>query len=277
MPLINTWTIWDLLPDRSVVGALLETGAPVYLVDWGTPGPEDLRLELTDVIDERLGRMIDRACRDAGVEELDAIGYCVGGTFLALHLARNPSPVRRLCLVCTPIDFHASGRLSTWADPERFPVDAVVEGFGNFPGEMMQLSFQWLRPIGTWKKLKGLDKRIHDEDFKSLFAALERWNSTAVEFPGEVYREYVRGCYFDNGPMTGSWSFGGRRTDLSQCNIPALTLAGDRDHICPPKAAHALSEVWGGPVESRTLRGGHVALSLDSAFHAALQQWLLAE
>ena len=274
MPLINTWTIWDLLPDRSVVRALMATGAPVYVVDWGTPGPEDLRLELSDVVDERLGRMLERARRDAGVRELDAIGYCVGGTFLTLHLARNPSPVRRLCLVCTPIDFHASGRLSSWAHPDRFPVDELVAGFGNFPGELMQQSFQWLNPLGTWKKLQSLDRRVEDPEFQVLYAALERWNSTAVDFPGQVYGAYVRGCYFDNGLMKGGWTFGGRTTDLGAASLPVLTVAGDRDHICPPAAAHALERVWGGPVTTRTLPGGHVGLSLDQGFHATLTDWV---
>lgn len=274
MPLINTWTIWDLLPGRSVVQALLQTGAPIYLLDWGTPGPEDLRLEISDLVDERLGRMLDRARRDAQVEELDAIGYCVGGTFLALHLARNPSPVRRLCLVCTPIDFHASGRLSTWANPNSFPVDELVAGLGNFPGELMQQSFQWLNPLGGWKKLKSLDRRVESPDFQELYAALERWSGTAVEFPGQVYRAYVRGCYFDNALIEGGWSFGGRTTDLAAATMPVLTLAGDRDHICPAAAAHALESVWGGEVSTRTLSGGHVGLSLDPRFHAALSEWV---
>jgi polyhydroxyalkanoate synthase subunit PhaC len=276
MPLINTWTVWDLQPHNSVVQAILSTGAPVYLLDWGSPGPEDARLRIEDLVDSLLGRMLDRARRHAGVEELDALGYCVGGTFLALHLARNPAPVRRLCLVCTPIDFHASGRLKTWADPSTFPVDAIVDGLGNFPPEMMQQSFAWLRPLGTWKKYRSLDKRIDQPDFVELFSALEKWNSTPVEFPGEVYRAYVRGCYFENRLMQDDWDIAGRPTSLSGCSIPALTIAGDRDHICPPDAAHALSEVWGGPVEQKTLRGGHVALSLNPAFHEALREWLTA-
>ena len=128
MPLINTWAIWDLLPGMSVVAALRDAGVPVYLLDWGRPGPHDAERTLGHYIDRMLHRAFRRAKRHAaerfGADEMDAIGYCVGGTFLAIYLSRHPEMARRAAFVATPIDFHASGRLSAWAGPE-FPVDAL--------------------------------------------------------------------------------------------------------------------------------------------------------
>ena len=115
MPLINTWSIWDLLPGRSVIETLTNAGMPVYVIDWGRPGAEDAHRPLSYYLDEVLVRMHKRAERHAAVQQIlepgqkmDAIGYCVGGTFLAVAISRNPDRFRKAAFVATPIDFHQS-------------------------------------------------------------------------------------------------------------------------------------------------------------------------
>lgn len=274
MPLINTWTIFDLLPGRSVVEALVAAGHPVYLLDWGRPGPEDATRPLSAYVSTLLGRMLARACRHAGVERMAAVGYCVGGTFLATHLALHPERVDRVCFLATPIDFHGSGRLATWATPATFPLDAIVDGVGNFPRALMRTSFQWLKPQGMTAKWASLWERVDVDGFPELWAALEHWNADGVDFPGEAYREYVRRCYFDNALIQGGWVLDGARVDLGRATAPALVLACSEDHIVSPAAAHALREVWGAPVETETLKGGHVGVCVGGALPRRLLGWL---
>jgi len=280
MPLINTWTIFDLLPGRSVVESLNKAGVPVYLLDWGRPGPEDSQINLELLIDGTLRRSMDRTRRDAktryGADQVDAIGYCVGGTYLTILLARYPDLARRLALLATPIDFHASGRLSLWANPETFPLDEVIDGHGNFPAEMMKQSFAWLRPMGQLAKWKSLWDKSENADFRTLWAAMEAWNNDNTDFAGAAYREYVRRCYFDNALMAGGWKLGGETVDLSKGKAPALVLAAADDHIVPPVAAFALKDRWGAPVVTRTLRGGHVGVCVGKELPAALLEWIRA-
>lgn len=289
MPLINTWTVFDLLPGQSVVEALVDGGVPVYLLDWGRPGPEDRHQTLADVIDGILVRCLRRATRHARAagtlpadQALDALGYCVGGTFLSVALARHPGLARRMALLAAPIDFHRSERLSTWADPATFPLDALVDGLGNFPADLMKASFALLKPTSQVAKYKGLWDRWERAGFRDTWAAMEQWSEDNVDFPGEAYREYVRRCYFDNALMTGSWSLAGRPVDLSQGTIPALCLAASSDHIAPPAAAFGLAEAWGGPVQTRTLRGGHVGVCIKpntrpTALPQVLLSWLTGD
>lgn len=295
MPLINTWTIFDLLPGRSVIERLTSAGYPVYLVDWGRPGPEDSGTPLCRYVDTTLGRMAVRALRHArGAAEaaglpsptqLDALGYCVGGTFLTMHIARQsgstnlnthrrPAAFRRLCTLATPIDFHRSGRLADWSKPAHFPLDALVDGLGNYPKEMMRASFRMLRPTGDMAKWQGLWSRIDDADFRTVWAALEDWNADGVNFPGEAYREYVRGCYFENALMTGGWTMDGSPVDLGEASIPAHAIAASADHIVPPPAAFGLADVWGGAVTTQTVRGGHVGVCVGKELPDALIAWL---
>lgn len=274
MPLINTWTVFDLLPGKSVVEALVAQGVPVYILDWGRAAPEDSKLPLAHYVDRVLGRCLDRACRHAGVQSLDALGYCVGGTLLAVHLARHPGRVKRVFFLATPIDFSVSGRLSTWAKPATFPLDAVVDGFGNFPKALMQDSFRWLRPIGLPAKYRGLGARIGDPEFRELWAALERWNGDGVDFPGEAYREYIRQCYFENRLVSGGWVMDGRAVDLRSASIEATAVAASEDHIVPTASAHALASVWGGRVSLATVRGGHVGVCAGRTLPQTILAWV---
>ncbi len=275
MPLINTWTVFDLLPGRSVVETLVKAGAPVYILDWGRAGPEDRHTPLAHYVDRVIGRCLSRACRHASLPALPVLGYCVGGTFLAVHLARSERrQASRACFLATPVDFYASGRLSTWARAETFPLDALVDNLGNFPREMMLDSFRWLRPTGLASKYKALVDRGGDPGFRDLWAALEAWNNDGVDFPGEAYREYVRRCYFDNALVRGGWVMDGRPVDLGCATIPALALAASDDHIVPPAAAFALAGAWGGPVATDTVKGGHVGVCASPRLPARLLEWL---
>lgn len=278
MPLINTWTVFDLLPDRSVVRAMLDAGAPVYLLDWGRPEAEHAEVTFGDHVDGVLHRMIDRARRHARAHHdaasLDMLGYCVGGTVLAVYLARYPDAARRVAFLCTPIDFHQSGRLSTWANPEHFPVDEIIDQNGNFPGDLMKTSMAWLRPTGQVGKWKSLWDRFEQPGFQDTWRAVEAWNDDNVPFPGATYREYIKRCYFDNALMSGGWVLDGRPVDLSRAKQPALVLAADGDHIVEPAAAFALEKVWGGPVETALVRGGHVGVCLGGSLPAKLRVWI---
>ncbi|MCB9778448.1 MAG: alpha/beta fold hydrolase [Alphaproteobacteria bacterium] len=280
MPLINTWTVFDLMPGRSVIEKLVAAGVPVYLLDWGRPGVEDQPVTMVENIDGILMRALDRSRRHArahlGTDVFDVLGYCVGGTFLSIAMARHDGAARRMALLAAPIDFHKSGRLSTWAQPDSFPLDDIIDGFGNFPKELMRSSFAWLRPMGQLTKYKGLAERIDDDGFRELWAAMEQWNGDNVDFPGETYREYVRRCYFDNALMRtdGDWELGGRRVDLSQGTIPVQVFAAGGDHIAAPAACRGIADVWGGPVQTMVVKGGHVGVCIGNSFPKALLAWI---
>lgn len=278
MPLINTWTIWDLLPELSLVRALLAAGVPVYLLDWGDPGPEAEDKPISYFIDGVLGRAFDRSLRHAarhhGTDKLDALGYCVGGTFLAVHLARHPENARKMALVAAPIDFHQSGRLHLWAQPDNFPVDAAIDAHGNYPRGIIKEAFAWLKPMGQSRKWFSLWERVDDPKFTTLWSAMEQWSATPVDFPGTAYREYVKKCYFDNALIRGGWYLDGTLVDMKNAKIPAIAIAASEDHIAAPASVLALKDAWGGPTQAVTLKGGHVGISVSKTLPAEILKFL---
>lgn len=277
MPLINQWGVFDLLPGKSVVRRLVAAGIPVYLLDWGTPKDEDAEVGVSELLDNVMRRAVDRARRHAQqrweTDQLDALGYCVGGVFLSTFCGLYPDTFRKVALLAAPIDFRHAGRLGTWANAESFPVDVIIDNYGNFPAELMAESFTYLKPSTTSAKWKGLWERFEDEGFREMWKAIEEWNGGHVDFWGEAYRSYIHNCYFGNTLMGEGWPVGGRVADLRKVQTPLHVFAADRDHICPPAAAFGIKDVWGGEVECTTLKGGHVGICLSSRLTNALSAW----
>src|ERR1051326_46069 len=90
--LVNRPYILDLKQGRSVVANFVERGFDTYLVDWGVPTPADRHLTLDDYINGYMVNVFDHLRERTGAEQVNILGYCMGGTmsamFTALHQER---------------------------------------------------------------------------------------------------------------------------------------------------------------------------------------------
>src|SRR5690349_20574546 len=101
--LVNRPYILDLKPGRSVVAHFVERGFDTYLVDWGIPKHSDRHLGMDDYINGYLVRVLDHVRNRAGVEQLNVLGYCMGGTLSAIFTALRPALIKNLILLAAPI------------------------------------------------------------------------------------------------------------------------------------------------------------------------------
>lgn len=255
--LINRHYVLDLRPGRSFVEFLVEHGHDVYMIDWGAPGDEDRHLEWDDIVDGYLGRAIRIASRRSGRVHL--LGYCLGGTLVAVHAAARPDRVASLMLVAAPIDFHQGGLLARWTTTPSFDLAALEEAFGNVPWPLMQASFHMLRPTLVLSKLVSMIDRAWDDEFLDHLAALERWGNDNVSFPGRAYRRYVQELYRENRLAAGTFTMRGRPARLDAVRAPTLVVSFAHDHIVPERSATAALDLVSSS-DKTLLRvpGGHV-------------------
>lgn len=257
--LINRAYILDLLPRRSFARWFSERGHDVYLVDWGTPGPEDRHLTFEHFCDRYLGRAVRKAAAMSGVERVHLLGYCLGGTLTAIHAAMYPERIASLVALAAPIDFDHGGRLTTWTRTRSFDPARFVEAFGNMPWPLMQAAFHLLAPATPFAKLQRLLERWRDDEFLEGFFATERWGSDNVSFPGACFARYIEGLYRDNALVRGRFDVGGRPVDLHRLVAPTMVVAFEHDHIVPPRSAtELLSYVGSKRTEQVMLTGSHV-------------------
>lgn len=269
--LINRYYVLDLLPELSVIGGLTARGFDVYVLDWKAPGELGLGLRFADYLDGAIAAAAREAAGAAGGSSVALLGYCMGGTLAAMFAARHPSLVRALCLLGTPIDFHASGRLAEWTRRELFDADLLIDAFGNMPPQLLQSGFKLMNPADAWFKMTHLLLDADDEARVRHVVALESWLDDNVAFPGGVYREYIRALYQDNALARGAMMVGGDPIDLSRLVAPLLNVIGLRDHICAPPASRALMALVGSSDKSTLeLDTGHIGITTSRRAHAEL-------
>lgn len=257
--LINRYYILDLKPGRSLVEFLRDRGYDVWLIDWGTPGPEDRFVTLDDHIDGYLLNGVRAVLEATGRKTLSLLGYCIGGVLTTIFTALHGEHIQNLINLAAPIDFCDDGMLSLWARKEHFPVDLIVDTYGNMPGWLLQTSFKWLRPTtdlrNQWQVWERLDHPERLDDFR----ALHHWVEDNVSVPGETYRKFVKECYQENLLVQNRMLINGRTVNLKDIRCPLLNSVARHDHICPPRSAAALNDaVSSGDVTLHTLHGGHV-------------------
>jgi polyhydroxyalkanoate synthase subunit PhaC len=105
----------DIQENRSTIKGLLATGQDVYLIDWGYPDQADRSLTLDDYINGYLDGCVDHIRATHGLDKINILGICQGGTFSLMYTALHPDKVRNLVTMVTPVDFKTPDNLlSAW-------------------------------------------------------------------------------------------------------------------------------------------------------------------
>jgi polyhydroxyalkanoate synthase subunit PhaC len=257
--LINRWYVLDLGTGRSLIEWLVAQGHEVFCIDWGTPGPEDRYLTWDDIAGRYVGRAVRVAARYGTSGEVHLLGYCLGGTLAVSYVAAFPDRVASLLALATPIDFDHAGILGMWTRNPSFDVSAVFEAFGNIPWQLLQSSFNMIRPTLRAQKTVALLDRAWDDEFLESFLATERWGHDNVSFPGACYVQYIEQLYRRNMLITGGFSVAGRPSELSAIKCPLLALTFSDDHIVPlASAAPLVDRVASTDKQLVVQTGGHV-------------------
>ncbi|HJN72959.1 MAG TPA: alpha/beta fold hydrolase [Myxococcota bacterium] len=252
--LINRAWIVDLEEDRSLVRALTEEGHPVYLVDWGVPGPEDADEDVAYVLDSLLARALRRIRRHARAP-VCLLGYCMGGTLAAMCLARHPGLAERLVLLNAPFRFCEGGRFFDLC--RDLDVEALIDSDGLVPVELMKPAFSMLDPAGNFTKLVAIEEASRDPRRMLRTMARERWLEENVPMPGAFAREWIRHTYQDDDLLDGAWVIGDSAVDLAALDHPTLVLAAERDFIAPVASVLPVAEVIPGATVE-VLPTGHI-------------------
>ncbi len=273
--LVNRPSVLDLQPERSMIRRLVALGHEVYLIEWGTPDRGDRELGLADYVLGTLHRAVLHVTARAGRPDL--LGVCQGGTLSLLYAALEPTRLRRLVTMVTPVDFHtADNLLSAWA--RGIDVEALVGAFGNVPGALLNATFQALMPFRlTLQKYVALVDDADRPDKLATFLRMERWVRDSPDQAGRAFAEFVRWFYQENRLVQGGLELAGRPVDLSRIRVPVLNVVASADHIVPPSASRVLASRVGGRCDEMVFDCGHIGIYVSSraaAVPVGISRWL---
>ncbi len=273
--MLQRWGILDLTPDESLVGAFVEAGHDVFVIDWGELGEERL-IEWDEVIG-RVQRFVRRCKTSANADQVSLVGYSQGGTLAAIAASLMPEAVSALVTIAAPIDFAIGGVLSPLTDRRLVDADLLADA-GGVPANAFRGLVAAMHPGAT--AISVLTSHLHpDPKTRATFAALERWANDAVTLPPEVLRVWLKRLVQDNALIQGGLSVRGRKVRLDAITSPTLVVAAEGDTICPPESSLSLLQhIRSTCGESLRVSGGHVSgiagPGSTERTHRPIAEWL---
>jgi polyhydroxyalkanoate synthase len=278
-PCINKFYILDLQAENSLARFCVEQGHTTFMVSWRNVPPECGKLTWDDYVSALIDAI--EAMRDiCGVQQINGLAFCVGGTLLACALAvlkkSRKHPVASVALLATMLDFCDTGELSVFIDEayvERREREFALErGGGILPGRELAVTFATLRANDLiWNYvvnnyLKGKTPPAFD---------LLYWNCDSTNLPGPMYAWYIRHTYLENNLRTpDKLTVCGKPLDLSALDLPTYLLATREDHIVPWKTAYASTKLLKGDLTFVLSASGHIAGIVNPARANKRNYWV---
>ena len=274
-PWINKFYILDLNPEKSFIRWCVEQGHTVFVISWVNPDRRQAKKGFEHYMREGILESLDVIAERTGTKNVNALGYCVGGTLLAVALAwmaaKKDDRIKSATLFATQIDFTHAGDLKVFVDEDQIAaVEKKMSVRGYLEGHNMAAAFNMLRSNDLiWPYVIGnYFKGKQPPPFDLLY-----WNADTTRMPAANHAFYLRNCYLGNTLAKGTMTLAGVKLDLKKVKTPIYNLATREDHIAPPRSVFYGSSFFGGKVTFVLTGSGHIAGVINPPSRGKYQYW----
>ncbi len=261
-PWINKFYVLDLRPENSFIKWAVDQGHTVFVISWVNPDERLAHKGFEDYMLEGPLAALDVIGGAAGEREVNAIGYCLGGTLLAATLAyltaQKDDRIQTATYLVTLVDFTDVGDMAVFIDEEQLAVlEKRMRRRGYLEAHEMALAFNMLRANDLiWSFVVSnylLGKQPIPFD-------LLYWNADSTRMPAAMHSFYLRNMYHENRlAIPGGINFAGVAIDLTRIKTPTFLLATREDHIAPWQSTYAATQLYKGPIKFVLADSGHIA------------------
>ncbi|MCC7487657.1 MAG: class I poly(R)-hydroxyalkanoic acid synthase [Burkholderiales bacterium] len=275
-PWINKYYILDLRENNSFIRWAVEQGLTVFVVSWVNPDARLAGKRFDDYLTEGTLAAMHAVERATGEREVNAIGYCLGGTLLAATLGylatKGDDRIASATFFAAMIDFEEAGELEVFIDEQQVAaLEKRMNERGYLEGSEMAATFNMLRANDLiWSfvvnnYLMGRDPFPFD---------LLYWNSDSTRMPAAMHSFYLRNMYLGNLlRKPGGITLAGVPIDLARVRAPLYFVSTVEDHIAPWRATYAGARIFSGPVHFVLGGSGHIAGIVNPPAANKYQYW----
>jgi polyhydroxyalkanoate synthase len=267
---IMKYYILDLSPRNSLVRYLVEQGYTVFMVSWRNPSAADRDLGMDDYLRLGFRDALDAVTAIVPERQVHAVGYCIGGTLLAIAAAQLAAEgdrrLKTITLLAAQTDFSEPGELSVFISPAQLAMlDAVMEKAGVLKSEQMGGAFLLLRSADLlWAP--AIESYVRGE--RPKMNDLMAWNSDGTRMPARMHSEYLHHLYLENDLASGRFSVAGRPVDLAAIETPMFVVGTETDHVAPWRSVYKVRGLTRSTDYSFLLTsGGHNAGIVSGPSH----------
>ena len=256
---ILKYYILDLSPHNSLVRYLVEHGHTVFMLSWRNPDVRDRELGVDHYLRLGIRAAADAAAAIVGGRKLHAVGYCLGGTFLAVTAASmagaGVDPFASLTLLAAEVDFTEAGELSIFIDDSQLAyLEDLTWEQGYLDGRQMAGAFTLLNSNDlVWSRIVRQYLMAEPPPATDLAA----WNADTTRLPHRMHTEYLRQLYLNNDLASGRLRHDGRTVALADIRAPVFLVGTERDHVAPWKSVYMLHLYADVPITFCLTSGGH--------------------
>src|SRR6201997_1003013 len=261
-PWINKFYILDLRPRNSFVRWAVSQGHTVFVISWVNPDAKLAEKNFEDYMQEGYLDALDAIEQATGEREVNAIGYCLGGTLLASTLAymaaKKDDRIKSATFFVTLTDFEDAGELGVFIDEEQLKaLEGKMNKRGYLEGSEMATTFNMLRANDLIWSFVVNNYLLGNDPFPF---DLLYWNADSTRMPARMHSFYLRKMYQQNLlSQPGGITLSGVPIDLRKIKTPAYFLSTREDHIAPWKSTYKGTQLLGGSKRFVLAASGHIA------------------
>ncbi|HLR12311.1 MAG TPA: alpha/beta fold hydrolase, partial [Burkholderiaceae bacterium] len=276
---IMKYYILDLSPHNSMVKYLVSQGHTVLIMSWRNPDASDANLKIQDYLSTGLMQAMAATRKVTGASTIHTIGYCLGGTFLAMvgailgRLSRVPEKdwtaeekalvptalpeMASMTLLAAQTDFTEPGELGVFIDEEQLTMlrqSMFRQGF--LSGRQMAGSFQFLASRDlVWSQ--NVRRYLLGQENSSF--DLLSWNQDVTRLPARMHDEYLTALFLNNNLVNGQYRFAGKSIALVDLTAPLMVVGTTKDHVSPWRSVYKIHLYTNVPITFVLAAGGHNA------------------
>jgi polyhydroxyalkanoate synthase len=261
-PWINKYYILDLQPRNSMVQHLVAQGFTVFMVSWKNPDAAMEDTSFEDYMDLGPLAASEVAREITGSDTLNVMGYCIGGTLLAMTLAwlaaRGDKRFGAATFMVSMQDFERVGDTAVFMDePALDLIEQQMMQRGYLDSREMSNMFNLLRPTDLiWSNV--VNNYLLGE--KPPAFDLLYWNSDGTRMARAAHSWYLRNTYSENNLIVpGKIRLKGEPLDLGRITLDLYAVGAEKDHIVPWESAWRVTRLAGGKVRYVLASSGHIA------------------
>ena len=242
---IMKYYILDLSPRNSLVKYLVEKGHTVFMVSWKNPDESDRDVGMDDYIEKGFRAAVDAVAAIAPRRKIHAVGYCIGGTLLAIGAAllggEKDERIASVTMFAAQADFSEPGELAFFINPSQLTMlEAMMHRKGVLESKQMGGAFAMLRAQDlVWKPM--VEQYLKGK--RGSMVDLMAWNADGTRMPWRMHTEYLYRLYLDNELATNRFPVRGKLIRLSDIRVPMFVVGTETDHVAPWKSVYKVDNL----------------------------------